>query len=166
MDKTKFIVCCLLLMPVFFLASCATSPKFDTAGINTGLAPSQAVEENQILQGVQVLWGGVIISSTNLQDATQIEVLAYPLDSNQKPMNEQKPLGRFLAIQSGYLETTDYAAGRMVTVTGKLDGKRFGHVGEAEYIYPVIRINQLYLWSKRGDTDTQVQFGFGLMIHN
>ena len=147
-----------------FLAACATSPNFDTAGIDTSLTPQLAVAGNQATQGEPVLWGGVVINSTNLKDSTQLEILAYPLDSNQRPNRQQEPLGRFLAVHEGYLETTDYAAGRLITVRGSLAGKRSGYVGEAEYIYPVVNNTQLHLWS--GSSESQVQFGFGLMIHN
>ena len=150
-----------------FLAACATSPNFDTAGIDTSLTPQQAVAGNQAIQGEPVLWGGVVINSTNLKDSTQLEILAYPLDSNQRPNRQQEPLGRFLAVHEGYLETTDYAQGRLITVRGIIFDNRIGNVGEAEYTYPVVNINQLHLWSKQsGSTESQVQFGIGIMIHN
>ena len=153
-----------VLLISIFLTACATSPKFDTAGLDASITPKRAISEMQTLQGAPVLWGGVIIASTNHKDSTQIEILAYPLNSYQKPDREQEPLGRFLAVQTGYLETTDYAAGRLITVRGSLAGKRSGYVGEAEYIYPVVNNTQLHLWS--GSSESQVQFGFGLMIHN
>lgn len=156
-----------VLLVVIGLAACASSPNFDTAGIDTSLTPQQAVDRIQSLQDEPVMWGGVVLVSTNLTDSTQLEILAYPLDSNQRPNRDQEPLGRFLAVHEGYLETTDYAQGRLMTVRGTLGEKRIGRVGEAKYTYPVVKINQLHLWSKHGDsTEPQVQFGFGLMIHN
>ena len=154
----------LILFISIFLIACAISPKFETVGLDASITPKRAVSEIQTLQGESVLWGGVIIASTNHKDSTQIEILAYPLNANQKPDREQEPLGRFLAERTGYLETTDYAAGRLITVKGSLAGKRIGYVGEAEYTYPVVNDTQLHLWS--GSSESQVQFGFGLMIHN
>jgi len=149
------------------LSACATSPKFDTSGVDFRMTPPLAVSKLPAVKGAPVLWGGVIISSDNLKDSTQLEILAYALDANQRPVNEQKPLGRFLAVQAGYLETSDFAAGRLVTVQGILENKRSGQVGEAEYIYPVVKINRIFLWPKQsGSTEPQVQFGFGLMLHN
>jgi outer membrane lipoprotein len=157
----------LVLLVATFLNACATSPNFDTTGIDTSMTPKRAVDENQVLQSEPVLWGGVVINSTNLKDSTQLEILAYPLDSYQRPNRDQEPLGRFLAVHKGYLETTDYAQGRLITVRGTFGNKRVGRVGEAEYSYPVVNINQLHLWSKQsGSTEPQIQFGFGLMIHN
>ena len=154
----------LMLLAAIFLGACATSPKFDTAGVDVKLTPQRAVNENDALKGEPVLWGGVVIVSTNLKDSTQIEILAYPLKSNHRPDREQAPLGRFLAVHKGYLETTDYAQGRQITVRGTLSDKRIGRVGEAEYTYPVVNITQLHLWS--GSSESQIQFGFGLMFHN
>jgi outer membrane lipoprotein len=153
-----------ILFTAILLNACATSPKFDIVGIDTTITPQRAVNESQSLQGEPVLWGGVVIVSTNLKDSTQIEILAYPLDSNQRPNREQEPLGRFLAEHAGYLETTDYAQGRLITIKGTLGGQRSGRVGEAEYVYPVVIIMQQHLWSD--SSKSQVQFGFGLMIHN
>lgn len=154
----------LLLLASIFLNACATSPKFDTVGVDVNNTPQRAVKESDTLKGEPVLWGGVVIVSTNFKDSTQIEILAYPLHSNHRPDREQAPLGRFLAVHAGYLETTDYAQGRLITVKGTLAGKRAGQVGEAEYTYPVVNITQLHLWS--GSSESQIQFGFGLMFHN
>ncbi len=153
-----------IVLVAIFLTACATSPNFDTAGLDATIIPQTAVSEMQTLQGESVLWGGVVITSSNLKDSTQVEILAYPLNSNQRPNRDQKPLGRFLAVHAGYLETTDYASGRLITIRGTLSDNRTGRVGEAEYTYPVVNITQLHLWSD--SSGSQVQFGFGLMIHN
>ena len=151
----------------FALIACAASPNFDTAGIDSSITPHRAVSESQALQDEAVLWGGMVIVSTNLKDKTQLEILAYPLDSSQRPNRRYEPLGRFLATHEGYLETADYAQGRLITLRGVLEGKHTGRVGEAEYTYPVVKINQLHLWPGTGDAaESNVQFGFGLMIHN
>lgn len=157
----------ILLLAAMVLTACATSPKFDTAGIDVSITPQGAVDEIKTLQGVAVLWGGVIIASYNLKDSTQLEILAYPLDINQRPDTEKTPLGRFLAEQDGYLETADFAQGRLLTVRGTLKDKRIGHIGETEYIYPVVKINQLHLWLKQSDfSEPRIQFGIGVIFHN
>jgi outer membrane lipoprotein len=93
--------------------------------------------------------------------------LAYPLDVDQRPDAEKKPLGRFLAEQDGYLETSDFTQGRLITVRGTLKDKRKGYIGDVEYTYPVVRINQLHLWSKQRDfSEPRIQFGIGIMFHN
>ena len=157
----------LLLANVLTLVSCATGPKFDTTDINQGMTPQQAIAESEVLQGTGVMWGGMVISVTNLKQVTQFEILAYPLSANQKPQVEQTPLGRFLARYTGYLETRDYQQGRLITVTGKLSGKSVGRIGESDYTYPVLEITQPYLWPKQDETpQTRFHFGIGIMIRN
>lgn len=149
------------------LMACAGTPQLDTANIDTAITPQQAVAENTLLQGKTVLWGGMIIAASNLKNLTQLEILAYPLDSNQKPRLDAAPLGRFLAQHEGYLETTDYYQGRLLTVTGTLQGTSTGKVGESEYNYAVIRLVQQHLWSPQGETtEPRVRFGIGIMIRN
>ena len=147
------------------LLACSTPAKFASNDIDLSITPQRAVAESATLQNVQMLWGGVIISSVNLKDATQFEILAYPLTSEQRPDINQPAVGRFLALQEGYLEITDYAQGRLMTVSGTLQDKRSGRIGETEYIYPVLKINQFHLWKKRmHSNEPQFHFGLGVMF--
>ena len=148
------------------LTACATTPKFDVNGVEIDITPQRAVAEAGNLQGIEVLWGGIIIASTNLAEATQFEILAYPLASDQMPDTGEAPLGRFLALQEGYLETSDYAQGRLITVRGMLDGTHSGRIGESDYVYPVLRMHQHELWKTERDSDTQFHIGIGVMFHN
>lgn len=157
----------LLLFPLVLLVACASSPRFKTEGVETDMTPKQAVVENQALQGKSVLWGGVIITATNLKESTQLEILAYPLGDYQQPVTNGQALGRFLAVQKGYLETADYAQGRQVTVKGSLGETRSGRIGETEYVYPVVNIHRVHLWPKEGESsESRVRFGIGVMFSN
>lgn len=154
-----------MFLSAVLLSACSTPAKFASNGIDLSITPQRAVAESATLQNVQLLWGGVIISTINLTDATQFEILAYPLTSQQRPDLNQSPIGRFLAVQQGYLEITDYAPGRLMTVSGTLQGKRSGRIGESEYIYPLLNINQLHLWAKPVQrNETQFHFGLGVMF--
>lgn len=154
-----------ILFAAMLLFSCAMRGKFPSNGIDLSMTPQRALAESAALQNVLMLWGGVIISSVNLNEATQFEILAYPLTAEQKPDTEQAPVGRFLALQEGYLETADYAQGRLITVLGTLHDKRSGRIGNSNYIYPVLNINQLHLWSKRRQgKEAQFHFGLGVMF--
>ena len=146
-------------------AACASGPRYDTARYSTSITPALAVENNAALRDKEVLWGGLLINSINKDDATQLEILAYPLDSTQRPDTDLSPQGRFLAVKSGYLETVDYSEGRLVTVAGKLTETRSGQVGEAAYVYPVVEAESVHLWPKASDAPkTRVQFGIGINV--
>lgn len=156
------------ILLALLLGACAEKPAFDTTNVVTTITPTQAVSENRMLRGQRVLWGGVIINSTNLANTTRIEVLAYPLDEDQRPDLDKQPLGRFLINHQGYLETVDYAAGRKVSVTGTITGTETGKLGETEYLYPLIEAEKLHLWAKQGagSNKPQVHFGFGFVFTN
>jgi outer membrane lipoprotein len=158
----------ILLLAISLLSGCASTPGFDTKGVDTGLTPQRSKVQMSTVKGSMVLWGGMIIASTNLKNATQLEILAYPLDSYQGPDIDEQSMGRFLAMYNGYLETADYTQGRLITIKGTLSGTQLGKIGESEYTYPVVNIQQLYLWPKEGVVNTQprIHFGIGVMIRN
>ncbi|MEZ5541754.1 MAG: Slp family lipoprotein [Pseudomonadota bacterium] len=156
---------CLALALSLLLAACASGPTFETAGVERTLTPVGVSAAPQTASGRTVLWGGVILNTTNLDDSTRIEVLAYPLDSSEWPQQERDPLGRFILVQSGYLEPASYAEGRLVTATGTITGNMTGRVGASDYTYPVISARQLYLWPRERARDrTRVIFGLGVGI--
>lgn len=147
-------------------AGCAgQQPRFDTADTNLALTPQQAAAQASAV-GRRVLWGGTIVNASNLTDRTQLEVLAYPLDDDQRPRTDLSPIGRFLAVRDGYLETADYAPGRQVTVAGTVEGTSRGQVGQADYTYPLLRVDDIQLWPRepRYRSGVQPRFGVGIGI--
>ena len=155
----------LLLLTVLFLAACTSSPKFDTTQVDLSLTPTAVTSKLEASRNKQVLWGGVIINNDNQKQHTIIEILAYPLDSAHLPLREQKPLGRFLIHHTGFLEPSEYAQGRMITILGRVDRLQNGKVGESSYLYPEIRSQQLHLWPKdSGQSKTRFSFGIGVRL--
>jgi outer membrane lipoprotein len=149
------------------LTACATSPKWDVSGVDKNITPAKAATDIQAVRGRIVQWGGVIISVQNLKDATQLEVLAYPLDESGRPKQGTEPLGRFLAVKTGYLEPVDWAPGRLATFIGPVQETRAGTIGETKYTYPVITVQQSYLWPKTyNSNEPRFQFGIGIGLHN
>jgi outer membrane lipoprotein len=158
----------IVLTTTLLVCACASDPEISMQGVNETATPRQAIAEIESLRGDQVLWGGIIVTSTNLEQDTRLEVLAYPLDSSQKPETSSEPTGRFLAIEPGYLETVDYRQGRLVTVKGLLSETREGEIGEADYTFPVVEIDQIYLWPEQQEAEraggSGVNFGVGIGI--
>jgi outer membrane lipoprotein len=148
------------------LTACANGPQISTEGVNETVTPRQAAAEIESLRGDEVLWGGMIVNSINLEDATRLEVLAYPLDGAQRPRTSAQPNGRFLAVEQGYLETVDYGAGRLVTIRGALTETQEGAIGEADYSYPVVEVDRLYLWpeDQAVERGPGINFGFGVGV--
>lgn len=144
------------------LAACAKDKPADD-GIDRALTPARAAADIGANRGHRVRWGGVIINATNLKDSTQLEVLAYPLDRDGRPRRQENPLGRFLAYKDGYLETVDYAPGRLVTLTGPVQDTRIRKLGEADYTYPILLADDLRLWDNKAPRE-EPRFHFGIGV--
>ena len=149
------------------LSACATTPKMNIENIDKTISPQNVVENIDDYKGQKILWGGAIVKSQNLAQSTKIEILAYPLSSNLRPKIKSKPIRRFLAEYPGYLEAVDYAPGRLVTLTGTVIDLQRGNIGEADYIYPAVSIDEKYLWAiDSAESESNVHFGFGIVISN
>src|SRR5687768_15656576 len=142
-------------------SGCATS--FDIGKADPSVTPREAAQNPALVQKREVAWGGTIVNGKNLNDNTQLEVVAYPLDDNNRPRPDGGPQGRVLIIHPGYLETADYAPGRQVTVVGVVTETRSGKVGEAPYTYPVVTATRLHLWPRETQQQqtSEPRFHFG-----
>jgi len=148
-------------------SGCSTKPVLPTAGADLTIKPSQVVASGTSFTGTRVLWGGIIINSSNLTNSTRLEVLAYPLDSQQRPQTDQPAGSRFFAYHPGYLETADYAAGRLISMVGIINDIEEGRLGEHRYHYPRIDTEQAHLWPlKSQEIDTRLHFGIGVIFSN
>jgi len=151
------------LMFVLLLNACTTAPPLNTTGVDPSLTPQGVTANPRTALGKTVQWGGTILGTSNLQDRTQIEVLAYPLDSSGKPQSDSTPLGRFILEKSGYLEPATYKQGRLISVVGTVTGTRAGKIGEASYEHPLVEARDVYLWPETQDRGgSSVHFGFGV----
>jgi outer membrane lipoprotein len=157
----RFLTLALTLLGLITLAGCASSPKV-ASNVDRSLTPKEAATTPGDVRRLQ--WGGVIIDTQNLADTTELQILAYPLESSGRPDVEASPQGRFIAQQAGYLETADYAKGRQVTVTGNFSQVRTGEVGASPYEFPLLVADEIVLWPKQQTRKTKprVNFGFGV----
>lgn len=155
----------LLTVILGLLIGCANTPKFNTEGVNKSLTPQSVIADSKNSLGSIVLWGGTILETKNLEQSTQIEMLAYPLDSSYRPMIEKKPLGRFIIMHSGYLEPTTYEQGKLLSILGSVSKLQSGKIGESQYNYPVISARQLHLWSAdENKSNTSFHIGIGVRL--
>ncbi len=156
-----------LILPLVLaglLAACATGPRFDTRAYSQSPTPAEAAVDAALWQGDRVLWGGMILNSVNQEDGTEIEVLAYPLASGQRPDTSRQPIGRFIVHEGRYLETVDYAQGRLVTVAGPFTSTRDGRVGDARFTWPLVEADGLHLWPRDGGARRDPQFSIGVGV--
>jgi len=165
--QIKLLPLLLALSLLLSLQACTGNKKFDVEQVNFSLTPQSVLAEQNSSLGKLALWGGTILDTRNLKDSTQVEVLAYPLDSSHRPLLDKKPLGRFIIKHKDYLEPANYAQGRQLSVVGKVANKQSGKVGEQDYAYPVLISQQLHLWSAEDSSSkTNFHFGIGIGIRN
>jgi outer membrane lipoprotein len=97
-------------------------------------------------KGRTVILGGEILQTTNLRDATRIEVLQRPLNVSESPQLTDATGGRFMALCKEYLDPAVYAQERRITVAGQVMGTYEGKVGEADYTYPLISCEETHVF--------------------
>ncbi len=158
----------LLIAPILLVvAGCAGKPAFETSRVASDVSPARVIAQPVPHLDKIVLWGGLILNTHNREASTQIEILAYPLNSSQRPSLDQAPQGRFIVEHQGYLEPVTYAQGRQLSVLGKVSTTRPGKVGDSDYLYPVIDAEQLKLWpesSYGGKPRTTFHLGIGVRL--
>jgi outer membrane lipoprotein len=153
-----------LISILLMLSGCAT--PLDVGSADSSVTPREAAQNVSLVKDRKVAWGGTVVNGKNLANNTQFEVLAYPLDSSNRPKTDAGPLGRFIVVHPGYLETADYAPGRSITVVGPVTETRTGKVGEAEYTYPVVAADRVHLWPpiSQAQPEPRIHFGIGIGI--
>ena len=67
---------------------------------------------------IVVTWGGLLIATGNLAQATRLTLLARPLTRDGEPALGDASLGRFIAIVPEFLDPKLYAPDRRLTVAG------------------------------------------------
>ena len=153
----------------FILAACAPAPIYKTAPATVATTPQQAAAAPQAHYGQQVVWGGSVVAVHNLADHSEIEVLAYPLDSSQRPRTQKPALGRFIASVAGFVEPMDYPPGAPITLRGTLDGARDGTVGQAPYTFALLHSDAMHRWTaeemRQGHPNISVGIGVGGWVH-
>lgn len=152
----------LLIATCLLCAGCATAPPLDATGARVALRPYQIANEPES-QGVDVLWGGMIVAVANRPRSTEVEVLAYPLDERQRPLLERPSEGRFVAVLPGFVEPLDYPEGRFLTLRGRLAGTREGRVGGRPYAFPLVEVQAAHVWHRDFRTDgPRISIGIGI----
>lgn len=160
-----------LLVPLLALlmVACAPAPIYKNTAQALAVTPFQVAQSPERYAQGQVIWGGRIVQVVNLTDHSEVELLAYPLDSSQRPKASDSGNGRFIAVMPGYVEPLDYPAGSLMTVSGSLKGSRAGKVGEASYVFPLVSVAQSHVWTpaelNQGRNNVHFGLGLGIGIH-
>jgi outer membrane lipoprotein len=135
---------------IIFIAGCATRPPAPLrVDFNSQADLSQVLQAPDNYRDVTVRWGGLIQNVTNLKSHTQLEVVGKVLDSSARPIIDGPSTGRFLVLVQGFLEPTEFAVNREITVVGTIKGFEKKPIGEFDYNYPVVQAQTYHLWEER-----------------
>jgi outer membrane lipoprotein len=139
-----------VLAAALLISGCASTGAGDCRAPigNRALTPAVVAAQGGH-QGEAITWGGTLVSARNLADATDLEVLAYPLDDCGRPLLNEPPQGRFIIRHPGYLETAGLAPGRSVTASGRIIATLDGRIGETDYRFPVLEDAAPRVWPER-----------------
>ena len=148
------------------LVACAPAPIYKNVPNAITAPPTLVAQSPERYSGGDVIWGGRIVQVTTFANHSEIELLAYPLDSSQRPQLNDIGNGRFIAVMPGYVEPLNYPGGALMTMSGKLNGTRVGMVGEASYVFPLVSVAQSHVWTPKemNAGRNNVQFGVGVGV--
>jgi outer membrane lipoprotein len=162
-------LCWFVPLVAWALTGCAPAPIYKATPGTLAATPAQVAQSPEPYAQGDVIWGGSVIDVRNFPDHTEIEILAYPLDSSQRPLTSAAAAGRFIAVYAGYVESFNYPGGSLVTISGALDGSRRANVDQAAYVYPMVKVAQSHRWTaaemRAGHPDIHFGVGVGVGIH-
>ncbi|EKE69116.1 Slp family lipoprotein [Gallaecimonas xiamenensis] len=137
---------------VIVLGGCASMPDELAVPEGTQLAAYNLAREGQEV-GKTARWGGLVTEVTNLKDKTRVEVVFTALTNSGKPSLENPSPGRFYAYLDGFVDPVSIPQGYRIALVGKVQPSEKGQVGEYQYNYPVMAVQNFKLWAPQQDTD-------------
>lgn len=151
-------------MLVFVLAAAGCGSKIppevtDRVSWQGGFKTLQA--DPEAYAGEFVILGGEIVGIENLADYSEITVVQYPLDRENRPQPEKASAGRFLIRSDSFLDPEIYEPGKLVTAAGEITGAQKRAIGDYLYEHPVIK-GDLWVWEPRESSFPRFHFGLGV----
>ncbi len=141
----------LLLICVVYASGCASGSEIVPETLQNQIdssVPFLKIRENpEKYQNTVVILGGEILSSRRLQDGTHLEVLQLPLDDWNEPVHDRTTSqGRFLALESSFLDPATLPPNTRITLVGKVSGVKKANLDDMEYSYPTLTLKHLHVW--------------------
>ena len=113
--------------------------------------------EPEKFNGRMVVVGGKVLGAKRLREGTRIEVLQLPLDGSDIPrLNLVASKGRFLALQTDFLDPATIPAGTLVSMIAEVVGVTTMPLDEVDYHYPLLKVSMLKIW---GESDS-LRYGY------
>jgi outer membrane lipoprotein len=137
------------VVAAFLLAGCASAfPADALRTVDRSITVSALRQDESAFLGRRVLVGGDILATRPMPGATEVELLAKPLDRDDRPRRGDVSDGRVIVRTSEFLDPAVYAERRRLTVIGAVSGHEERKIGELPYRYPVIAAADIKLWPR------------------
>jgi len=134
------------------LFSCAPVIRKDLMDMATRNVSLPHIQQNpDLYKGKLFVLGGIILSTKITAEGSLIEALDVAIDSRGYLKEIGQFQNRFLALfpkESGILDPLIFKRERQITFAGELIGTRDGKIDDMEYVYPLFRIKEIYLWEE------------------
>ena len=141
----------LLLLLLIYSSLTACAPALSKQFREKALPPvsfNELLSDPNTYGGRNVILGGYILEVKNVSDGSRLTILQAPLDFQNRPHSRDKSKGRFLALTDRFIDPEIYKKNRKLTVGGVIAGVSAQPLGDRIYRYPVIEVEELYLWAE------------------
>ncbi len=141
----------ILLGAMLVVGGCMSGPQVVPdvfkAKIDSSVTFPKVLKEPTVHQGAMVLLGGEVLTAKRLNDGTHLEILQLPLDGSEEPvLDRTASQGRFLALETSFLDPATLPPNTRVTLVGEITGATRANLDEMEYRYPTLTIKHLHVW--------------------
>lgn len=96
-------------------------------------------------RGKFIILGGLVTSVRQNREGVQLEVVEYPLDSEEMPDVTGESGGRFLVNLPPDVGYATFKPGVLVTMAGEVVGKEVRSLDKMEYAYPVLVVKEIHI---------------------
>ncbi|MBU4427106.1 MAG: Slp family lipoprotein [Desulfobacterales bacterium] len=154
--KSGQMIASLLLLLLIYSSLTACAPALSKQFREKALPPvsfNELLSDPNTHRGRNVILGGYILEVKNESDGSRLTILQAPLDFQNRPHSRDKSKGRFLARTDKFIDPEIYKKERKLTVGGIVAGVSAQPLGDRIYRYPVIEVEELYLWAEETRQD-------------
>lgn len=131
--------------------------------VDQNISYRQIKENPEGMVGKFILLGGIIAGVDNNPGGGELEVVQVGLDWLGRPEDGAPSEGRFIARSENFLDPVVFSKGLMVSLVGRVDGKKIKQLGGMEYNYPVVVIREIRIL-KPDESSNYPVFHFGIGI--
>ncbi|KKN47463.1 hypothetical protein LCGC14_0662640 [marine sediment metagenome] len=138
----------LFMLSFLVLTACSSvSPQIQFAAADA-LQLKQAAADIDASIGKTVRWGGKIISVSNEQDQSSLQIVQFPLSYIGRPVESKASQGRFIVQTTKFLDPEVYKKDELVTVVGTLTSSQVIQVDQKKLTLPVLEMTETHRWSR------------------